>query len=149
MTDAAVLLLYQLEDGGLHLRVREDGQLGVSPSNRLSPEQTRGIRAHKAELTDLLRLRVQVERIWPLASRPDSEQPQRAANEAHDLGDLLVWWEQARPAMIPPITLAKGVLLTDLDTFARWLKSASKVQACEQLRWLKRAVDERKGNDRG
>lgn len=146
MNDQAVNLLYQLEDAGLHLRVREDGQLGVSPSNRLSPEQTKGIRTHKADLLDLLRLRVQVERIWPLASRPDSEQPQTPTDEAHDLGDVLAWWEQARASLIPPITLAKGVLLTDLDTFARWLKSASKAQVCEQLRWLKWAVEKGSGH---
>lgn len=141
MTDAAVLLLHQLEGEGLHLRVRADGMLGFSPSDRLSLEQQQGIRRHKAELLALLAARTQVERIWPLASRPDSEQPQRAANEAHDLGDLLAWWEQARPAMIPPITLAMGVVLTDLDTFARWLGSASKVQVREQLRWLRKSVE--------
>lgn len=149
MNDAAVLLLHQLEDGGLHLRVREDGQLGVSPSNRLSPEQTRGIRTHKADLLDLLRLRVQVERIWPTASRPDSEQPQTPTDEAHGLGDLLAWWEQARPTLIPPITLARGIVLTDLGTFDRWLQTASKVHACEQLRWLKILLTQQKGNDRG
>lgn len=142
-------LLRHLESLGFALRVKEDGRLGVSPSEKLTPELRDAIQTNKEDLLSLLEIGgiYDPEKIWPGIRDPDwrgitSSTP---LDECSDLPDLLRWWDEVRKTIKTPLVLAPGVVIDSLDVFEGWvnrlLTAGVRKPVAEQLRWVRKVVD--------
>lgn len=152
----ASALLATLESLGLSVRVKADGRLGVSPTDLLTPELNDSIRQHKDGLLGLVEARdcVRPEALWPGIEqdgwdvnpfRWESWTP--TDGDTPDLPELVAWWDKEGRTAAMPLTLAPGVVVTDLKTLEGWvnenLTAGRRTAVAEQLRWLRRAIEAR------